>query len=125
MNNRTVSFIAFAAVAAAAAAASPAFAHEITMEPYPFVSTMSRAEVRAGLDQHRAGGVNPWADDHDQLRSFQGSRSRADVVGEYLAERQLVAAMSGEDSGSMHLALHTRSLPAPALALASISADAE
>ena len=95
--------IAFAFVLAAAAAAGIARADDITVEATPFVSTLSRAEVMADLQQAR-GGVNPWAQDYDQLAAFHGERSRADVAAEYTAGRDQVAALNGEDSGSVYLA---------------------
>ena len=98
----------------AAAAAGNAFADDITIETTPFVSTMSRAEVQAELAQARASGIDPWAQDYDHLAGFRSERSRAEVTAEYTAERDIVAALNGEDSGSMHLA--QGDLPAPVAA---------
>lgn len=120
--NRTLTAIAFAI---AAAAAAPVLADDITIDPNEFVSTKSRAEVRAELDQYRSAGVNPWADDHDQLRAFESTLSRDEVVGEFLQARQEVAAMSGEDSGSAYLALQSHDLPAPVLAGFGVDAGAQ
>lgn len=94
----TLAFTAFAAVAAGTARADD------YMEPPPFVGTLTRAEVRAELDQSRQSGINPWADYHDPLAQFSSSRTRDEVTSEYLAGRAIVAAFNGEDSGSMHLA---------------------
>lgn len=93
----TLAFATTAAVAATSVRAS-----EYTEVP-PFVGTLSRAEVRAELDQARAAGNNPWADNHDPLATFQSQRTRDEVTSEYLAGRATVAAMSGEDSGSIHM----------------------
>lgn len=93
----TLAFAATAAVAATAARAS-----EYTEVP-PFVGTLSRADVRAELDQSRRSGSNPWADNHDPLATFQGQRTRDEVTSEYLAGRATFAAMNGEDSGSIHM----------------------
>ena len=41
---------------------------------------------------------------YNPLKSFQGSRSRAEVRAEYIASRDSVAAMTREDSGSAYLA---------------------
>lgn len=91
------------ALTLAGAAASNAFADDITVDPHPFVSSASRAEVRQELAAFRQGGVDPWADEYNQLSQFRGARSRAEVRSEFLAERAVVDAFSGEDSGSMYL----------------------
>jgi hypothetical protein len=92
------------ALAVTLAAASPAFADDITVEPFPFVSTASRAQVQQELRQYRQAGINPWADDHNQLAQFRGSMTRAEVTAEFMAARQSVAALHSEDSGSVYLA---------------------
>jgi hypothetical protein len=95
--------IAFAFVLATAAAGN-AFADDITVETTPFVSTMTRAEVQADMQQARSSGIDPWAQDYDQLAGFRSERTRADVTAEYTAERASVSALNGEDSGSVYLA---------------------
>lgn len=96
---------AFALVVAAAGAAAAvnARADDITIDPNPFVSTATRAQVREELRQFRASGVNPWADDYNVLQEAHGGKSRADVMAEYRADRAEVAALTSEDSGSMYL----------------------
>jgi hypothetical protein len=84
---------------------------------------MSRAEVQADLQQFRASGIDPWSQSYDQLAGFRSERTRAEVTAEYTAERDQVAAMNGEDSGSIYLARHD--LPQPASQLAALPADAE
>jgi hypothetical protein len=91
-------------LAMAVLAAGHACAGEITMDPEPFVSVASRAQVQDELRQFRAGGANPWANNYDHLAQFHSSMSRADVTAEYIASREAVAAFSGEDSGSSYLA---------------------
>lgn len=86
------------------AAAGPAIADDITIDPHPFVSTASRAQVQQDLRQYRNAGMNPWADDHNPLVHFRGSRTRAEVMAEFHGSRSQVAAFTGEDSGSIHLA---------------------
>ena len=105
---------ALSLVLAAAAVAGNAVADDITPEP-SFVSTLSRAEVQAELQQSR-GGVDVWAQDYDQLAGFRSERSREDVIAEFTAEREMVAAMNGEDGGSMQVA--RQALPAPIVAAA-------
>jgi hypothetical protein len=103
MNRKIALSLALTATVFAAVGTGTARADDY-MEPPPFVGTLTRAEVRAQLDQARQSGVNPWADDHNPLATFQGSRTRDEVTSEYLAGRATVAAFNGEDSGSVHLA---------------------
>jgi hypothetical protein len=91
------------AIVVAIAAAGPAIADDITIDPHPFVSTLSRAQVVQEMQAFRHSGVNPWADDYDPLAAARSSRTRADVVAEFMNERNAVAALSGEDSGSAYL----------------------
>ena len=86
------------------AAAGYACAGEITVDPEPFVSVASRAQVREELRQFRQSGVNPWANDYNQLVGFHSTMTRADVKAGYMASRDAAAAFSGEDSGSTYLA---------------------
>jgi len=101
---------AIAAILAAAAVGN-AFAGEITVDDNAFVSGRSRAEVQAELAQYQQARVNPWSIAYDPLRGFQSTRTRAEVVGEYLASRHAVTAMTAEDSGSAYLA-RGRAIPA-------------
>ncbi|TWO71100.1 DUF4148 domain-containing protein [Caenimonas sedimenti] len=96
--------IAAAFVVAAAAFAGSAFAETPTVVKDDFVSTASRAQVNAELVAFKQAGVNPWSTQYNPLRFVQGTRTRAQVVGEYLASRDQVAALTGEDSGSTWLA---------------------
>ena len=93
-----------ALVVAAAALAGNAFAESPTVLKDTFVSTASRAAVQADLAAYKQAGVNPWSTQYNPLRTFQGTKTRAQVVGEYLTERNQVAAFNGEDSGSAFLA---------------------
>lgn len=65
---------------------------------------VSRAQVQAELAQYKQSGVNPWASSYNPLKSFHGQKTRAQVEGEFLANRQAVQAMTSEDSGSAYLA---------------------
>jgi hypothetical protein len=87
-----------------AAAAASAFAETPTVVKEPFVSTRSRAEVQAELFAYKQAGVNPWATSYNQLAGFKSSTSREQVVAQYLAARDEVAAINSEDSGSAYLA---------------------
>jgi hypothetical protein len=64
----------------------------------------TRAQVQAQLADYQKSGVNPWSTSYNPLASFKGEKTRAEVTGEYLASRNAVAAMTGEDSGSAFLA---------------------
>ena len=99
MNSKAI--IAIAAFAALAGTA--ARADDITVDTTPFQSVKSRAEVQAELAQYTKAGVNPWSIRYNQLAGFQSVKSRAQVQAEYIAERDAVAALTSEDSGSAYL----------------------
>ena len=111
--NRILSSIA---LAIAAVAAAPAFADtEYTPEP-TFVSSRSRAEVIAELQQFQRAGMNPWADHYDQLHAFVSTKTRAQVVAEYINARDEVAGMNAEDSGSSYMMARGHRMPGPVYA---------
>jgi hypothetical protein len=88
----------------ASAAATPAFADDPTIVNEQFVSTATRADVMAELQQFRQSGIDPWADGYNPLLQARSERTRAEVTGEYIRSRDLVDALNGEDSGSVYLA---------------------
>jgi hypothetical protein len=99
MNSKAILAIAaFAALAGTAARAD-----DITVDNTRFQSTRDRAEVQAELAQYKKAGVNPWSTSYNQLAGFQSTKSRAQVQAEYVADRDQVAAMTAEDSGSAYL----------------------
>ena len=99
MNAKSILAVAaFATLASAAARAD-----DITVDTTPFQSVKSRAEVQAELAQYTKAGVNPWSIRYNQLAGFQSVKSRAQVQAEYIAERDAVAALTSEDSGSAYL----------------------
>ncbi|HEY0824180.1 MAG TPA: DUF4148 domain-containing protein [Ramlibacter sp.] len=104
--------LAIAILATAAAAAGNAFADDITVDTSPFLSNRSRAEVQAEQAAFRQSGVNPWSIAYNPLRGFQGTATRAQVVADYIAARERVAAMTREDSGSAWLARRPAEVPA-------------
>lgn len=106
------------ALVLAAFAAGSAIADDGTMVPEPFVSTATRAEVMADLQQFRQSGVNTWADDYNPLTRFRGDRTREEVTREFIASRGTVAALTGEDSGSVFLAGREHVPPMPATQMA-------
>ena len=85
-------------------AAGNAFADDITIDPHPFVSTASRAEVQEELRRFRMAGNSPWADEYNPVAQFRSSRTRAEVTAEYMGSRDTVSAFNAEDSGSTYLA---------------------
>jgi hypothetical protein len=88
-----------------AAIGTGVFADELPALPTePFVSTKTRAEVQAELFAYKQAGVDPWSTSYNQLAGFKSNTSRQDVVAEYLASRDEVAAITSEDSGSAYLA---------------------
>ncbi len=102
MNAKTL-----ATLTLAFAAAGSAFAESPTVDP-GFVSTKSRAEVQAELQAYKQAGVNPWSTSYNPLRGFKSTTTRAQVVAAYLADREAVAALNSEDSGSASLAFAPR-----------------
>ena len=81
-----------------------AYADDIMIDPVPFTSTLTRAQVVQELQQYRQAGVNPWADDYNQLAQFRSGLSREKVVAEFMLSRESIGALNGEDSGSVYLA---------------------
>jgi hypothetical protein len=114
MKLKIASAVLFTAVAAGA------IADELPSAPTePVVSTKSRAEVQAELFAYKKTGVNPWSTWYNQLAGFKSNTSRQEVVAEYLASRDEVAALNSEDSGSAYLAQvaqRTRTSAGPILA---------
>lgn len=99
-------------------AAGPAFADDITVDPQPFVSTLTRAEVKEELSQFRHSGVNPWADEYNQMAQSGSTSTRAEVQARYLASRDEVSAFTGEDSGSAYMSRMAESSQPPMSTLA-------
>ena len=110
--------IATALVIAAAAVAGNAFADDITVDTTPFAATKTRVEVRAELVQYKTAGVNPWSTQYNPLKQFKSAKTRDQVVAEFVAARDEVAALNGEDSGSGYLTQATSTRVAPSATLA-------
>jgi hypothetical protein len=96
-------YLATSLVAIAAAIVSPAFADDITIESTPFVSSATRADVQAQLGAFQQAGVSPWAQAYNPLATFTSRQTRAQVTGDYLQSRDVVDALTAEDSGSSYL----------------------
>ncbi|GAB2583047.1 hypothetical protein GCM10027034_13920 [Ramlibacter solisilvae] len=109
MNRRTSSVLAFSstiavAMLAASAMVGTARADDITIDNTPFVSTKTRAEVKAELFASKvssAGGEYALQQNGQHIASdYTREQARAD----YIASRDQVRAMNAEDSGSSALA---------------------
>ena len=94
--------VATSLIAASAVLAGHALADDIAPAD-PFVSSADRAHVRAGVIDARTT-ANPWSIAYNPLATFQGSGTRQEVRAEYIASRDQVAALNGEDSGAFVLA---------------------
>jgi len=110
--NRLASMIAYTGTVAAAALAAAltstaALAESPTIDTTPFVSTLSRAEVRADLQRARgqvsAAGIE-WDLQMNDRQPMMSGMSRAQVTAEYIAARDQVLALNSEDSGSRYFA---------------------
>ncbi|MCM2251136.1 MAG: DUF4148 domain-containing protein [Ramlibacter sp.] len=106
-----------------ALAATSAFAETPTVVKDDFVSTRSRAEVQAELFAYQKAGVNPWSRSYNPLAGFRSATSRDQVIAEYIASRDEVAATHGEDSGSAYFAQAHRNGAATTLAGTPVSAQ--
>ncbi|NML43904.1 hypothetical protein HHL11_09100 [Ramlibacter sp. G-1-2-2] len=105
-------------VCAGAALANMAFAENYGegWDPQPtFHSTMTRAEVAAGVQQGQAQAFTGEDSGSAYLAAHApaSTTTRADAVADYKQSRNEVAAMNGEDSGSMMLAQARRMTPRP------------
>ncbi len=102
----TIVTTAVAAVGAAALVSSKAYADDITIDPTPFVSTRSRAEVKAELMSQPElvrAAASEWAMQHNEPPRLDSGYTRAQASSEYKAARQEVSALTAEDSGSSYL----------------------
>jgi hypothetical protein len=110
MNGAIMNITRFAATLLAVS--SGAFAGHVLAESpgavpeQRFVPTNTRAQVQAELAQFKQAGVNPWSASFNQLRGVKSTVSRDQVAAEYVGARDVVAAFTGEDSGSAYLAAH-------------------
>ena len=103
--NRTFAFaLVIAAATAAAASAGNALADDITIDSTPFHSSATRAEVLAELASYNRSAAGFWSDEYMPQASLHSEQTRAEVRAKYIAAREQVAALNGEDSGSMTIA---------------------
>ena len=103
--------IASALILAATTAAGSAFAETpFAVQPDNFTSTRTRAEVQAELHAYKKAGVNHWSFMYNPLRSFQGTTTREQVMADFAASREEMAAIHSEvgDSASFGRQAGTR-----------------
>lgn len=115
-------YIIASVLAIAAASANVAFADDITVDPHPFLPSLTRAEVQSQLQQYKAAGVNPWSTSYNPLARFQSAKTRAEVTAEFLQARDEVAALGGEDSGSAWISAQARRAAPPVMADGTLTA---
>lgn len=90
---------ALAALAAVVAPVGQSLADDITIDPTPFVSRMTRAEVQA---QVAKSSLTEWERQYGGAYTNSGY-TRAQARSEYVTGRREVLALHGEDSGSAYL----------------------
>lgn len=96
---------AAAALAVAAIASGNAYADDITIDSTPFVSTKSRAEVRAeflGQPQRLHAATSEWSLQHNEMPLIKSTYTSEQARAEFKASRDLVSALTAEDSGSTY-----------------------
>lgn len=113
MNQRTASALAFAATAGAIVctaviASGKAYAAgDITVDDTVFVSSRTRAEVRAEVLQHPelvTAAANEWVMQHNQASTLASGYTREQARLDYQMAREEVMAITSEDSGSAYFA---------------------
>jgi hypothetical protein len=103
VNRKTTSFLIAATVGTAAglAVSSHAYADDITIDTNPFTSTATRAEVQAQLKVPFPGGY-PWSSQYRQAAPKGSTYTSQQAKADYVASRQEVNALNGEDSGAAY-----------------------
>jgi hypothetical protein len=103
----TIVSTAAAAFAFAAMASGNAYADDITIDPTPFVSSRTRAEVQSevmGQAEALRTASSEWSMQLNVAVLPQSAVTRAHVTDEFFATRRVVNALNAEDSGSSFLA---------------------
>jgi len=108
MRNELASAITVGAMAVGASAVmvfahGDALADDITIDNTPFVSSVSRDEVKGILKAHPdlvRRAASEWALQGNQAPRARSTVTSAEARAAYIKERREVAALNGEDSGS-------------------------
>jgi len=109
----SITTTAAAVFAAAAIASGNAYADDITIDNTPFVSSKTRAEVRAevmGQSEFLRIASSEWSMQLHQASQPKSSYTREQAKADYIAARDEVNARNAEDSGSSYFAALTRSM---------------
>jgi hypothetical protein len=117
MNRKFASTFAITSTAAAvfavaAIASGNAYADDITIDDTPFVSTRTRAEVRAeviGQSESLRNASSEWAMQMNEPARPNSAYTREAAQAEYIASRDEVNARNAEDGGSSYFAALPRS----------------
>ena len=96
--------IALTSLVLAAGFAGSAFAESPLVVDQNIAGNLSRAQVQADLAAYKQAGVNPWSTSYNPLKTFKSATTPEAVRAEFLASRNEVRALTGEDSGSQYLA---------------------
>ncbi|MDF2465278.1 MAG: hypothetical protein K0Q43_3513 [Ramlibacter sp.] len=101
----SITITAAAGLAAAAMASGNAYADDITIDTKPFISTKTRAEVRAEVMGHTlTSAASEWAMQMNHAPQSQSAYTREQAKAEYIAARNEVSSRNAEDSGSSYFA---------------------
>lgn len=107
----SITVTAAASLAAAAIASGNAYADDITIDTTPFVSTKTRAEVRAGaMGPSLTSAASEWAMQMNDATTPRSAYTRAQARAEYISARDEVNSRNAEDSGSSYLATLRRDI---------------
>lgn len=112
MNRHFASILTFATTSAAVAcvaaiASTSAYAETPTIDNTPFVSTRTRAEVKAelmGQRQFVTAAASEWTMQNNHVPQLSSGYTSQQAKAAYQAAREEVAAMTSEDSGSSYIA---------------------
>jgi len=109
----SITTTAAAVLAVAAIASGNACADDITIDTTPFVSTKTRAEVRAevlGQSEALRTASSEWTMQMNDAPQPSSGYTRAQATAEYIAARREVSALNAEDSGSSYFAALPRGM---------------
>ena len=109
----TITSTAAAVFAFAAIASGNAYADDITIDNTPFVSSKTRAEVRAelmGQSEALRTASSEWSMQLNQASQPTSGYTSAQAKADYIAARREVNALNAEDSGSSYFATLPRSV---------------